>query len=125
MGYPWPSWGLPEAGPGRFSDTTEIYEKHEGFWEALGRLGRPLGTQRDPKDQLKIDSLMEKRVPNVDSRSNFLHKAVVRGFSTIWCRFFTKNRRNIKENDKYFFMAALVFLNMATLTKHRVLRCES
>ena len=25
----------------------------------------------------------------------------------------------------YFFIAALVFLNMATLKKHRILRCES
>ena len=96
-GHPEPSWGFPEAGPGRFSDTTEIYEKHEGFWEAPGRLGKPLGTRRDAKDRLKIDSLVEKRVPNVDSLSIFVHKAVVCVFSTIWCRFFTKNRRKIKE----------------------------
>ena len=30
-----------------------------------------------------------------------------------------------KKKDMYFFIAALVFLNMATLTKHRILRYES
>ena len=106
--------GLPGASrkPVRadFQTQLKIYEKHEGFWEAPGRLGRPLGTQRDPKDRLKIDSLVEKRVPNVDSLSIFVHKAVVRGFSTIWYRFFTKNRRKIKEKLHLLFHTGACFL---------------
>ena len=106
--------GLPGASrkPVRadFQTQLKIYEKHEGFWEAPGRLGRPLGTQRDAKDRLKIDSLVEKRVPNVDSLSIFVHKAVVRGFSTIWCRFFTKNRRKIKEKLHILFHSGACFL---------------
>ena len=46
--------GLPGASrkpvQADFQTQLKIYEKHEGFWEAPGRLGRPLGTQRDPKD---------------------------------------------------------------------------
>ena len=111
--------GLPGASrkPVRadFQTQLKIYEKHEGFWEAPGRLGRPLGTQRDAKDRLKIDSLVEKRVPNVDSLSIFAHKAGVRGFSTIWCRFFTKNRRKIKEKLHILFHSGACFLEHGDL----------
>ena len=39
--------------------------------------------------------------------------------------FSRKIEEKLKKNYIYFFIAALVFLNMATLTKHRILRYES
>jgi len=106
--------GLPGASrkpvQADFQTQLKIYGKHESFWEAPRRLGRTLGTQRNPKGRLKINSLVEKRFPNVDSLSIFVHKAVVRGFSTIWCRYFTKNRRNIKEKLHILFHSGACFL---------------
>ena len=50
-------------------------------------------------------------------------------FSLIFPRFVIDFPRKIDEtsikNHVYFFIAAFVFLNMATLTKHRILRYES
>ena len=87
--------------------------------------GTSRGTQRDPKNRLKIDLLLKKGVPNMDFCCFFR----ARLFLVLWTRFFIKFRRKIDEKSMkksmHFFIAVLVFMSMATLTKHRILQCES
>ena len=74
-----------------------------------GRPGRPPGIQRDPQNRLNFVFLVKKRVPNVDSLSIFVHKAVFRSFSTSSLRFFTKNRRKVKEKRYVLFHNSACF----------------
>ena len=52
-GHPAPSWGLPEAGPGRFSDTTEdLWKKKRLLGDVREALGDPEGPQGSTKNRL-------------------------------------------------------------------------
>ena len=91
--------GFPGASPGpvRACVHTElqIYEKLKASGGRPGYPRKPPGSQRDPKNRQKIDSLVKKDVPNRDYFSIFVHKAIFRAFPTISIRFFTKNLRKI------------------------------
>ena len=95
------------------------------FGTFLGRPGTPLGTLGEPKKSLKIDFLLKNSVPNVIFRRFLCIKLVF----TLFARFFVDFSRKIDEKSMKktmrFFASSLVFFNMATLTKHRILRYES
>ena len=95
------------------------------FGRLPGRPGRPPGTQRNPKNRPKIDFLLKKGVPSVD----FCRFLCARPICTRFARFFIDFSRKIDEKSMkktmHFFAASLVFSNMATLTKHCILRYES
>ena len=86
--------GLPGASRGLVLACVQtglkIYEKLKASGGRPGCPGKPPGTQRDLKNRQKIDLVVKKDVPNVDSLSIFVHKAVFRDFATILLGFFTK-----------------------------------
>ena len=89
------------------------------------RPGSPQGTQRDPKNRPQNVFLLKKGVPNV----NFLRFLRAKPLFNLFARFFLFFSRKIDEKSMkktiHVFTASLVFLNMATLTKHCILRYES
>ena len=52
-------------------------------------------------------------------------KRLTRFCSGFCIDFSQKINENLMKTSRYLFTPSLVFLNMATLTKHRILRCES
>ena len=131
--YPGGAWGDPQGLPGAsrgtvracFQTQLKINEKNKGFGRLPGCPGRPPETQRDPKNRSKIDFLPKNDFPTVDFR-RFL---CTRPFFTLLARLCIDFRWKINETSiektMHVFTAALVFLSMATLTKHRILRYES
>ena len=99
--------------------------KMSDFVNFPGRPGTALGTLGEPKNSLKIDFLLKNGVPNVLFRRFLCTKLV----SALFARFSVDFSRKIDEKSMKktmrFFPSSLVFFNMATLTKHRILRYES
>ena len=92
--------GLPGASrkPVRadFQTQLKIYEKHEGFWEAPGRPGRPPGIQRDPKNRLNFDFFVKKHIVFfIGFSSNFREKSTPNRRKTTNNGFVHKNRQRI------------------------------
>ena len=131
--YPGGAWGDPRGLPGASRGTVracfqmqlKINEKIEGFGRLPGCPGRPPETQRDPQNRSKIDFLPKNDFPTVD----FCRFLCTRPFFTLLARlcidFWRKINEKSIEKTMHVFTAALVFLSMATLTKHRILRYES
>ena len=69
----------------------KIYEKSKASGRLQGRPGTPQWRQRESKSHLKIDFLLKKNVPSVDSLSIFVPNAVFHNFAAIWHRFSTKD----------------------------------
>ena len=95
------------------------------FGTLPGRPGRALATQGGPKNSKKNDFLLKNGVPNAIC-CRFL---CTRVFFVIFARFFIDFSRKIDETSTkkrmHFFTAALVFFNMATLTKYCKKQYES
>ena len=109
-GPPGPSWGLPEASRARFRAQFTMNENNERFCEFSGSSrdgpGDPGGAQKIAKNRF----FAEKRRSNRDFSSIFVHQACFHAFSTIFRRFFSKNRRKINEkNDVFFHIGACFF----------------
>ena len=88
-------------------------------WEAPGD---PEGVQKSKKKLLCCSKrALQTRFFDGFRTDNRLHV-----FRVIWHQFFTKEK-TMKNHGKtmHVFTASLAFLNKATLTKHRILRCES
>ena len=131
--YPGGAWGDPRGLPGasrgtvraRFRTKLKIVEEKSDSGRLPGRPGRPPGTQRNPKNRPKIDFLLKKGVPNVYFCRFLRARPFFRHFARIFIDFSRKIDEKSMKKTMRFFTASLVFLNMATLTKHRVLRYES
>ena len=124
------AWGVPRGLSGasrgtvraHFETQLKINESFQGFWEAPGTSREPPG---DPKNRPQNVFLLKKGVPNV----NFLRFLRAKPLFNLFARFFLFFSRKIDEKSMkktiHVFTASLVFLNMATLTKHCILRYES
>ena len=88
--------GLPGASRGPVRACVQAELKMYKKLKASGRHprcpGRPPGIQRDPKNRQNINFLVEKGIPNAESLSICMHRAVFRAFGTISLRFFMENR---------------------------------
>ena len=92
-------------------------------------LPRPFGASRGPIGSPKIhqestfcSEMRSKRVFFVDFCAD---NRFTRFFSRFCIDFSRKNNQNLMRKLMHFFTASLAFSNMATLTKHRILRYES
>ena len=118
-GFPGASLELPGGPSGH---TLRRNWKLMKIFKDSGRLperpGSPQGTQRDPKNRPQNVFLLKKGVPNV----NFLRFLRAKPLFNLFARFFLFFSRKIDEKSMkktiHVFTASLVFLNMATLTKH-------
>ena len=92
-------------------------------------LPRPFGASRGPIGSPKIhqestfcSEMHSKRVFFADFCAD---NRFTRFFSRFCINFSRKNNQNLMRKWMHFFTASLAFSNMATLTKHRILRYES
>ena len=131
--YPEGAWGdlrgLPEASrrpPGLvFGCNSPWIRIMSDFVNFLGRPGTALGTRGGLKNSLKIDFLLKNGVPNVLFRRFLCTKLG----STLFAWFFVDFSQKIDEKSMKktmrFFTPSLGLFNMATRTKHCILRYEN
>ena len=127
------TWGVPRGLPG--ASRGAVGHAVRCNWQLMkilkdsgrlpGRPGRPLGTQRDAKNRPQNDFLLKNGVPNVDFPRFLCARPLFRLCARFVPVFFAKNQWKFNEKTMYFFTVSLVFLNVATLTKHCILRYES
>ena len=121
-----PPWGLPgtSQGPIRadFRRQPKIYEKMGGFCEAAG-------TSRELPGDRKINEkslvCQQKALQTWILCRYLCTKPFSMIFAWFWIKFSRKIAEHLMESLMYFFTSSLDFLNMVTLTKHRILRYES
>ena len=127
---PGPPWGFPGASRGAlragFQTQLKIHEKNEEFWEAPGTSweapGDPEGLQKSIKNRFVAPKGCSKRV----FLPIFVQLTIFYVFCAIVHRFLAKQTtKNCWKKTMHFFSAAVAFLNMVTLTKHRTLCTES
>ena len=121
-----PPWSLPGASQG---PTWADFRRRPKIHWKMGAFCDVAGTSRELPGHPKIN---EKLLPCE-------HKALQKWvlwqclctepffmiFAWFWMKFSRKNREKLIESLMYFFTSLLDFLNMVTLTKHRILRYES
>ena len=127
---PWGCLGAsrgPPGGPSEhvFGRNSKLLKKKSDSGRLPGRPGRPPGTQRIPKNRQKIDFLLKKGVPSLDFCRFLCAKPFFRLFARFVIDFSRKIDAKLVKKTMHLFSASLVFLNMATLTKHCILRYES
>ena len=83
--------------------------------------GDPEGLRKSIKNRL----FAKKCVPDVVFLTFFVQKSVLPVFSGFCIDFSRKIHENVMNTSRYIFTPSLVFLKMATLTKHGILRYES
>ena len=118
--------GLPGAsqGPIRadFRRQPKIYEKMGGFCEAAG-------TSRELPGDRKINEkslvCQQKALQTWILCRYLCTKPLSMIFAWFCIKFSRKIAEHLMESLMYFFTSSLDFLNMVTLTKHRILRYES
>ena len=89
------------------------------------RPGRPLETLGDPKHCLKILFLLKRSVPHVTLCQFLCTWLVFTRFARCFIDFSLEIDEKTMKKTMWFFAAALVVFNMATLTKHCILQYES
>ena len=95
----------------------------------MGAFCEAPGTSRELPGDPKINEKLLACGQNALQKWIICRCLCTKPFSTIFARFWIKISWEIDEIliecSMYFFTSSLVFLNMVTLTKHRILRCES
>ena len=108
-----------------FQTELKVYGNLKDSGRLPGHPGRPLGIQRDPKNQPKIGFLFKKDVPTMDFCRCLCTKLFFEHFARFCIVLSRRIDGNLMKKTMHFFIEALAFLNMATLTIHRILRYES
>ena len=128
-GCPGDPWGLLgtfwEPVRDRFQAKLTINERNWRFWDVPGTSRAASGDPGIPKSSLKIELLLKKVGPTVIFLSIFVRKYSFHDFLRFFIDFPPENTEKSVKKAMYIFTAAVVFFNMATLTKHRILRYES
>ena len=127
------AWGVPRGLSGasrgtvraHFETQLKINESFQGFWEAPGTSREPPGDPEGPQKSTPNRFFAKKGRSKREFSSLFARKAVVQPFCTFFSVFSRKIDEKSMEKTIHVFTASLVFLNMATLTKHCILRYES
>ena len=115
--YPGDAWrhlgSLPEASR---RPSTLVFNRNRPWMRELSDFenfpaptARPLRILEYPKNSVKIVFLLKKSVPCVLFLLIFVHNDAFHAFCTIFCRFFTKNRRNDDEKNDVFFRIIACF----------------
>ena len=122
----WDTLGLPGASQGPtqadFRRQPKIDEKMAGFCEAA-RTSRELPGDRKINEKTLV---CEQKALQTWILCRYLcTKPFSMIFAWFWIKFSRKIAEHLMESLMYFFTSSLDFLNMVTLTKHRILRYES
>ena len=131
LGGPWVTPGA-SLGPPRelsgldFRRNWRCLKKMTNSGRLPGRPGRSPGTQRDSKNRLKIGVLLQKGIRDVIFLWILVQMTVLHVFFAWFCiDFARKINEKVIRKTICFCIALFDFWNMATLTKHCILRCES